>query len=101
MTVDLRRAVAVLPDSLTGLRDRALILVGFAAALRRSELASLEVARREGAAWIEERPDGLVIHLGRSKTDQQAEGVKTACPMVRTWRRARCAAIARGSRRPA
>lgn len=80
MTVDLRRAVAILPDSLAGLRDRALILVGFAAALRRSELAGLEVAQREGAAWIEERPDGLVIHLGRSKTDQQGEGVEIGVP---------------------
>lgn len=80
MTVDLRRAVAILPDSLAGLRDRALILVGFAAALRRSELASLEVACREGAAWVQERPDGLVVHLGRSKTDQQGEGVEIGVP---------------------
>lgn len=80
MTVDLRRAVTILPDSLAGLRDRALILVGFAAALRRSELAGLEVARRDGGAWIEERPDGLVVHLGRSKTDQQAEGVEIGVP---------------------
>ena len=80
MTVDLRRAVATLPDTLAGRRDRALILVGFAAALRRSELASLEVTRRDGAAWIEERPDGLVIHLGRSKTDQQGEGAEVGVP---------------------
>jgi site-specific recombinase XerD len=80
MTVDLRRAVATLPDTLAGRRDRAMILVGFAAALRRSELAGLEVARRDGAAWIEERPDGLVIHLGRSKTDQQGEGAEVGVP---------------------
>lgn len=80
MTVDLRRAVAILPDTLPGRRDRALILVGFAAALRRSELAGVEVARRDGAAWIEERPDGLVVHLARSKTDQQAEGVEIGVP---------------------
>ncbi|CAM3175155.1 tyrosine-type recombinase/integrase [Methylobacterium mesophilicum] len=80
MTVDLRRAVAILPDTLAGKRDRALILVGFAAALRRSELAELEVARKDGAAWIEERPDGLVVHLARSKTDQQAEGVEIGVP---------------------
>ncbi|TXN40022.1 site-specific integrase [Methylobacterium sp. WL7] len=51
-----------------------------AAALRRSELAELEVARKDGAAWIEERPDGLVVHLARSKTDQQAEGVEIGVP---------------------
>ncbi|WP_246688314.1 site-specific integrase [Methylobacterium sp. WL120] len=80
MTVDLRRAVATLPDTLAGRRDRALILVGFAAALRRSELAGLQVSRRDGAAWIEEQPDGLVIHLGRSKTDQQSEGAEVGVP---------------------
>lgn len=80
MTVDLRRAVATLPDTLAGRRDRALILVGFAAALRRSELAGLEIARRDGAAWIEERPDGLVIHLAKTKTDQQAEGAEVGVP---------------------
>ncbi len=54
MTIDLRRAVATLPDTLAGRRDRALILVGLAAALRRSELAGLEVSRRNGGAWIED-----------------------------------------------
>jgi site-specific recombinase XerC len=80
MTVDLRRAVATLPDTLAGKRDRALILVGFAAALRRSELAGLEVTRRAGGAWIEERPDGLVVHLARSKTDQTGEGAEIGVP---------------------
>ncbi|WP_267359826.1 MULTISPECIES: tyrosine-type recombinase/integrase [unclassified Methylobacterium] len=80
MTVDLRRAVATLPNTLAGTRDRALILVGFAAALRRSELVGLEVAHRDGAAWVEERPDGLVVHLGRSKTDQSGEGAEIGVP---------------------
>ncbi|MCJ2097690.1 tyrosine-type recombinase/integrase [Methylobacterium sp. E-046] len=80
MTVDLRRAVATLPDTLAGKRDRALILVGFAAALRRSELSGLEVSRRDGSAWVEERPDGLVIHLARSKTDQSGEGAEIGVP---------------------
>lgn len=80
MTVDLRRAVATLPDTLAGRRDRALILIGFAAALRRSELAGLEITRRGGAAWIEERLDGLVVHLARSKTDQSGEGAEIGVP---------------------
>ena len=80
MTSDLRRAVALLPNTLAGKRDRAMILLGFAAALRRSELAGIELVRREGAAWVEERPDGLVVHLGRSKTDQQGEGVEIGVP---------------------
>lgn len=80
ITVDLRRAVATLPDTLAGRRDRALILVGFAAALRRSELAGLEVSRRDGGAWVEEQPDGLVVHLARSKTDQSGEGAEIGVP---------------------
>ncbi|MCJ2080166.1 site-specific integrase [Methylobacterium sp. J-090] len=80
MTIELRRAVEILPDTLAGRRDRALILVGFAAALRRSELAALEVTRRDGVSWIEERPDGLVIHLGRTKTDQQGAGAEVGVP---------------------
>ncbi|WP_424753356.1 site-specific integrase [Methylobacterium sp.] len=80
MTVDLRKTVVMLPDTLSGVRDRAILLVGFAAALRRSELANLEVVPRAGAAWVEETGDGLVVHLGRSKTDQQGEGVEIGIP---------------------
>jgi integrase len=46
---------------LAGLRDRALILVGFVAALRRSELVGLDVAD------LAEHPNGMVIQLSRSK----------------------------------
>ena len=51
------------PD-LAGLRDRALLLVGFFAALRRSELAALTVDQ------VSEHPNGLVLTLPRSKTNQ-------------------------------
>ncbi|KMO39298.1 hypothetical protein VQ02_10175 [Methylobacterium variabile] len=79
MTPDLRKVLALLPNTLTGLRDRALILVGFGAALRRSELAGIELAACAGN-WLEERPDGLVVHIGRSKTDQGAAGVEIGIP---------------------
>jgi integrase len=76
-----RRALAVLPDNLLGCRDRALLLVGFAAALRRSELASLEVAPRDGVpGWIEESAEGLTIYIARSKTDQTGEGDAIGIP---------------------
>lgn len=80
LTAQLRRTVATLPDTLAGRRDRALLLVGFGAALRRSELASLEVCPRDGAGWIEETTDGLTIHLGASKTDQEGEGAVVGVP---------------------
>ena len=49
-------------------RDRALLLVGFAGALRRSELAALEVQDLAFGA------DGLRLRLRRSKTDQEGQG---------------------------
>lgn len=50
------------PD-LAGIRDRALLLVGFVAALRRSELAALTVDQ------VTDHPNGLVLTLPRSKTN--------------------------------
>lgn len=81
LTAELRKVMAAIPaDTLAGLRDRALLLVGFAAALRRSELAGLEVSPREGAAHVEETGDGLIVRLGKSKTDQTGEGAAIAVP---------------------
>jgi len=54
------------PD-LAGARDRALLLVGFVAALRRSELAALRVEH------VEHHPRGLVLTIGRSKTNQYGD----------------------------
>lgn len=61
-----------------GVRDRALVLLGFAAALRRSELAALDFGD------IEFVREGLVVHLRRSKTDQTAVGRKIGVPWGRT-----------------
>jgi site-specific recombinase XerD len=81
LTPSLRRAIATLQDTLAGRRDRALLLIGFSAALRRAELAGLEVLPQEGAAgWIEQTPDGLAIHLGATKTDQVGEGAVIGVP---------------------
>jgi len=61
-------------EDLLGLRDRALLLVGFAGAFRRSELVSLNVSD------IAFTDDGLVVNLRRSKTDQLGEGRKVGIP---------------------
>lgn len=61
----------------SGLRDRALLLLGFGAALRRSELVGVDVQDLE---FVRE---GLVVHLRRSKTDQEGEGRKIAVPYAR------------------
>lgn len=60
-----------------GMRDKALLLLGFAGAFRRSELVSLCVAD------IEPAKQGAVIHLRFSKTDQAGQGRKVAIPFAR------------------
>src|SRR5580658_1491474 len=67
LTPDLRRMIAELPEDLRGMRDRALLLAGFAGGFRRSELAGLRVEDLETA------PDGLIVRLRRSKTDQEGQ----------------------------
>jgi site-specific recombinase XerD len=74
LTPDLRRMVATCDDSLLGLRDRALLLLGFAGAFRRSELVSLDVA---DLSFV---PEGLTVLLRRSKTDQEGAGEKIGIP---------------------
>jgi len=59
---------------LIGARDRALILLGFAGALRRSELVGPDV---EDCAFGK---DGLTVTLRRSKTDQEGQGRKIGIP---------------------
>lgn len=71
---DLRLMVSQLPETLTGKRDRALLLVGFAGGFRRSELVSIN---REDLQTV---PRGWVIHLRRSKTDQEGRGEKVGIP---------------------
>ncbi len=58
------------PGNLRGLRDRAMLLVGFAGGLRRSEITGLDLARdqtADGRGWVEILPDGLLVTL-RGKT---------------------------------
>jgi integrase len=74
------------PATTVGLRDRALLLLGFAVGLRRSELVALAVED------LSPSPDGLRIRIARSKTDQQ--GPRSGAP----GRLRRVAAALPGSR---
>lgn len=75
LTVDLlRRTIDALPLGLGGTRDRALLLVGFAGALRRSEIVALDVADVTPVA------EGLVVNKRRSKTDQEGAGELLGVP---------------------
>jgi len=60
------------------IRDKALLLIGFAAAFRRSELVGLDCDD------VEHVRQGIVLHLRRSKTDQDGQGRKIAVPHGRT-----------------
>lgn len=74
-TNELRAMLAALPTTTIGIRDRALLLLGFLGAFRRSELASLTVDDLE---FIPE--DGLAVCIQRSKTDQEAVGRLVGVP---------------------
>lgn len=60
--------------SVKALRDSALLQLGFFGGFRRSELAGLML---EDVSW---EPQGMVITLPRSKTDQLGEGIVKAIP---------------------
>jgi integrase len=66
---DIHKMIDGLPPGLLGLRDRALITVGFAGGFRRSELVALDGA---DLAFVAE---GLEVLVRRSKTDQEGEGM--------------------------
>jgi site-specific recombinase XerD len=74
LTDDIRAMVDVTDAGIIGLRDRALLLLGFAGAFRRSELVSLNV---EDCTFSK---DGLTVTLRRSKTDQDGAGRKIGIP---------------------
>jgi len=66
----LRQFVATCGADARGRRDRALLLIGFAGALRRSELVALQVEDVATTA------DGLRLRLLRGKTDQAGQGAE-------------------------
>jgi integrase len=70
---DIRRIVAGIDRSTPhGIRDAAIILLGYASALRRAELVALDLAD------IEHKPAELLLHIRQSKTDQESDGEHVA-----------------------
>lgn len=75
---DLFTMLELMGDRPKDVRDRALLLLGFAGAFRRSELVGLDVGD------IEHVRQGMVVALRRSKTDQEGRGRKVGVPFGRT-----------------
>jgi integrase len=81
---DIRAMVATLPFDLRGLRDRAILLLGYAGGLRRSEIVSLDMHKDDtddGGGWIEIMEKGALltlnaktgwreVEIGRGSSDQ-------------------------------
>lgn len=80
ITEDLRRVVNKLPPTLQGVRDRAILLIGFAGALRRSELAALEIGTKKALLRVEFVADGIEVQLDKAKGDQLGRGAVVAIP---------------------
>lgn len=76
VAADIKEIVGGLPDTLIGRRDRALLLIGFSGAFRRSEIVALNY---EDLEFTEE---GLVVTLRRSKTDQESRGRRIGIPVL-------------------
>jgi len=81
---DIQAMVGTLPYDLRGLRDRAILLLGYAGGLRRSEIVSLDAHKDDtpdSGGWIEIFEDGALLTLnaktgwrevevGRGSSDQ-------------------------------
>ena len=76
--VMLRRLLVTCDSTARGRRDRALLLFGFAGALRRSELVGLQVED------VSPMPGGLRLRLRRSKTDPTGQGAELGLPRGRS-----------------
>ena len=70
----LKAMLSALPDNVIGIRDHALLVVGFASACRRSEIVGFRI---EDLALVNE---GYIVRIPRSKTDQEGQGRMIALP---------------------
>jgi len=68
LTSDIIAMVNTLPNNLKGIRDKAILLLGFAGAFRRSEIVALDVED------LTISREGLTVLIRRSKTDQEGAG---------------------------
>jgi integrase len=74
LSADIRRIVAARREDLIGLRDAAIVVVGFAGGFRRSELALINICDLKFST------DGVVVSVRKSKTDQEGAGREVGLP---------------------
>lgn len=74
------------PDSVIGTRDAAVLALGFAAALRRSELCALRVGDVVILPPASQQPRRMLLTVRQSKTDQNGMGQTIAVPEGRSVR---------------
>lgn len=74
MTDDLRTVLSNFRADIKGIRDRALLLLGFSGGFRRSELVALNVSDLQFVT------EGVMITIQRSKSDQEGAGMYKAIP---------------------
>jgi integrase len=93
--------LAQVPNTAVGIMDRAALLVGFSIAMRRSEIAALN---RDDIEFDGE--DTMLVHIRRSKTDQQGNGITLAagrgstpetCPIAAMKHWLECSGITEGA----
>lgn len=82
VVADLRKVLRKIPQDLRGQRDRAILLVGFAGAFRRGELAKLSLpgASDRRAPIAQFLSEGLEIQFAQTKGDQEGRGGVVAVP---------------------
>jgi integrase len=100
---DILAMIATLPNNLRGIRDRAILLLGFAGALRRSEITGLDCRpeqTQDSGGWLEILEQGVLLTI-RGKTGWRTVEIgrgssERTCPVaaLETW--LRLARIARG-----
>lgn len=71
---DLKKMLSHCPPSLSGLRDKAVLLIGYTGAFRRSDLVSIDIDD------ITSSDEGIVVLVRQGKTDQKRTGRKVAIP---------------------